>query len=331
MGWSKTIMQSSIALLCILFSYGSARAVTTLKIATLAPEGTAWANLAFKIKHDIEEATANRVRVTLYLGGVMGNDKDTVRKLRLDQLQGGGFSAEGTFLACPETGVMQLPYLLDSYEKVDKVRSMIRSDMDAAAQKKGFKLLCFIEQGYDALYTKDVPIRKPEDINKIRTYAWSGPIEEDMLKALGTRPFAIGAAESVASLRSGIVNAAPAPAQWVLGTQEYTFLKYINLHNWHYMPATIVLTQKAVSGLSSDDQRVVLEIGKRYEPLFVKEARDAERKCYEAFQEYGMKMVALNQEEEALFRQRTRPVWERHVGRYYSKEMLQRVEGLVAH
>jgi len=332
MGWPKAFMQCSIAALftVLLFQTSMAAEPAVIKIATLAPDGTAWAELASKIKRDIESATSGRVRVILYLGGVMGNDKDTVRKLRLGQLQGGGFSAEGTFLACPETGVMQLPYLVDSYEKADRARELIRPDLDAAAQKNGFKLLCFIEQGYDALYSKDFPIRKPEDMKKVRTYAWSGPIEEEMLKALGTSPFAIGAAESVAALRSGIVNTAPAPAQWVLGTQEYTFLKYINLHNWHYMPAAIVLTQKAFASISSEDQRAVLEIGKRYEPLFVKEARESERKCYEAFQEYGMQMVTLNPQEEALFRKKTRPVWDKLVGRYYSKEMLKKIEALGA-
>jgi TRAP-type C4-dicarboxylate transport system substrate-binding protein len=332
MGWPKAFMQCSIAALLtvLLFQTSMAAEPAVIKIATLAPDGTAWAELASKIKRDIESATSGRVRVILYLGGVMGNDKDTVRKLRLGQLQGGGFSAEGTFLACPETGVMQLPYLVDSYEKADRARELIRPDLDAAAQKNGFKLLCFIEQGYDALYSKDFPIRKLEDMKKVRTYAWSGPIEEEMLKALGTSPFAIGAAESVAALRSGIVNTAPAPAQWVLGTQEYTFLKYINLHNWHYMPAAIVLTQKAFASVSSEDQRAILEIGKRYEPLFVKEARESERKCYEAFQEYGMQMVTLNPQEEALFRKRTRPVWDKLAGRYYSKEMLKKIEALGA-
>jgi TRAP-type C4-dicarboxylate transport system substrate-binding protein len=73
-----------------------------------------------------------------------------------------------------------------------------------------------------------------------------------------------------------------------------------------------------------------LEIGKRYEPLFIKEARDSERKCYEAFQEYGMQMVTLNPQEEALFRKKTRPVWDKLAGRYYSKETLKKIEALGA-
>lgn len=302
-----------------------------IKIATLAPEGTAWAELAYKIKRDIESATSGRVSMTLYLGGVMGNDKDVVRKVRLGQLQGGGFSAEGTFLVCPETGVMQLPFLLDTYEKVDKARQIIRQDLEAAARKNGFELLCFIEQGYDALYSKDFPIKSLEDLKKVKTYAWSGPIEEGMLKALGVQPFAIGAAESVAALRSGIVNTAPAPAQWVLGTQEYTFLKYINLPNWHYMPAVIVVSKKTMDKLNEKDRETLRRIARNYEPLFVQEAREAERKCYEAFQEYGMQMVKLNQEEEAPFRQRTRPVWDQFAEKYYSRTLLKKLQDALGH
>jgi TRAP-type C4-dicarboxylate transport system substrate-binding protein len=314
-----------------LFQTASAAEPIRIKIATLAPEGTAWAKLASDIKRDIENVTSGRVQVTLYLGGIMGNDKDMIRKLRLGQLQGGGFSGEGTFLVCPETGVMQLPFLLDSYEKVDRARILLRSDLEAASKKNGFVLLCFIEQGFDALYSKDFPIKTLEDIKKVKTYAWSGPIEEEMLKALGIQPFAIGAAESVASLRAGIVNTAPAPAQWVLGTQEYTFLKYINLPTWHYMPATIVVTKKAFDRLTQEDQLSVLEIGRRYEPMFVKEAREAERKCYEAFEEYGMRMVKLSQEEKAPFRQRTRPLWDKLAEKYYPGALLKKLEDALGH
>lgn len=327
----KTFKQCFVAMLGVLWLCQTALAAEPIavKIATLAPEGTAWANLAYQIKHDIESTTSGRVRVTLYLGGVMGNDRDVVRKLRLGQLQGGGFSAEGTFLVCPETGVMQLPFLLDSYEKVDRAREIIRKDLEAAAKKNGFVLLCFIEQGYDALYSKDFPIKTLEDIKKVKTYAWSGPIEEEMLRALGIQPFAIGAAESVAALRAGIVNTAPAPAQWVLGTQEYTFLKYINLPTWHYMPAAIVITKKAFDSLTEEDRLSVLRIGRRYEPLFIKEAREAERKCYEAFEQYGMQMVKLSPEEEAPFRQRTRYVWDKFATKYYSKELLEKAKSAV--
>ena len=296
-----------------------------IKIATLAPEGTAWANLAQGIKKDIEKHTSGRVKVVLYLGGIMGNDKDVIRKVRLGQLQGAGFSAEGNFLACPETGIMQLPFLLDSYEKVDRVREIIRSDIDKYYDKHGFVVLSFIEQGYDAIYTKETPIRIPKDITKIRTYAWSGPIEEEMLRALGIQPLAIGAAESVAALRSGIVNAVPAPAQWVLGTQEYTILKYINFPYMHYMPASIVVSKKAFNKLSDEDKRKVLDVGKEYELLFVREARVAEKKCYEGFIEYGMEMVKLSADEEKVFRKQTRYVWDKFVGIHYPKDLFQKI------
>ena len=59
-------------LMVLLFSVG-AQAATTLKIATLSPEGTGWMIELRKAAKNIRQRTNDEVKLKIYPGGVMGD------------------------------------------------------------------------------------------------------------------------------------------------------------------------------------------------------------------------------------------------------------------
>jgi len=59
-----------------------------LKIATLSPDGSNWMILMRQGAKEVAEKTENRVRFKFYSGGVMGDDKAVLRKIRIGQLHG---------------------------------------------------------------------------------------------------------------------------------------------------------------------------------------------------------------------------------------------------
>ena len=73
----------------------------TLKIATLAPDGSGWVNTLRDIDNEVRERTENKVRLKIYPGGVQGNEDVMIRKIRVGQLHGGGFGGTGTSAIFP--------------------------------------------------------------------------------------------------------------------------------------------------------------------------------------------------------------------------------------
>ena len=71
---------------------GTTSAATTLKIATVVPDGTYWIQQFRASAKLIQEKTAGRVELTFYPGGVMGNDKSVMSKIRSGQLHGAAFT-----------------------------------------------------------------------------------------------------------------------------------------------------------------------------------------------------------------------------------------------
>jgi len=85
------------------------QAQQTLKIATLAPDGSSWMRELRVASKEIETTTQGRVLIKFYPGGVMGPDAVVLRKMRLGQLQGGVLTSSELaavirmlrFTACP--------------------------------------------------------------------------------------------------------------------------------------------------------------------------------------------------------------------------------------
>ncbi len=59
-----------------------------LKFATLMPTGTSWTKLLDDWVEEVEQKSEGRLKFKMYPGGVMGDDKAVLRKIRLGQLHG---------------------------------------------------------------------------------------------------------------------------------------------------------------------------------------------------------------------------------------------------
>ena len=105
-------------LVATLVPAATAHAVT-LKIATLAPGGSSWLNEMKATGDAIEKATDGRVKLKFYPGGVMGNDKKVLRKMRIGQLHGSSFTPSGLSERYPDLNLYGLPLVFDTLDEVD--------------------------------------------------------------------------------------------------------------------------------------------------------------------------------------------------------------------
>ena len=77
----------------LLAALASTSMAQTIKLATIAPEGSAWMKDMRAGAEEISERTEGRVKFKFYGGGVQGNDKQVLRKMRIGQLHGSTFTS----------------------------------------------------------------------------------------------------------------------------------------------------------------------------------------------------------------------------------------------
>ena len=92
------------------------------RIATLAPDGSSWMKILSKGAADVDSKTSGRVKFKYYTGGVQGDEKDVIRKMKMGALDAGAFTSVGLSQIVPSIRVLEIPMLFDSVEEMDYVR-----------------------------------------------------------------------------------------------------------------------------------------------------------------------------------------------------------------
>ena len=77
-----------------------------LKLATLAPDGSAWMKTFHRINQELTSNTEGAVTMRAYPGGVMGGEQAVLRKMRIGQIHIAGLTGLGLGFILPDTQVL---------------------------------------------------------------------------------------------------------------------------------------------------------------------------------------------------------------------------------
>ena len=296
------------------------------KLACLAPKDVGYAVRVREILiPEVEKATGGSLSVKVYWGGVMGNDEEALKKMRVGQLHGAGLSGEGTFKLSDEISVLGLPFLFESYEEVDYLREHMMDDFDAIVEAQGLKLLTWLDQDFDQIYTSEHPVASLEDFSKSSFITWFGPLEGKLLETMGTTAMPMSVMEIPSSLRSNVAEGVVAPAIWVLGTQLYATLHHVNAMKIRYVPAFPVVTIQAWNMLSPIQKDTIYRERGAWTSTFNELTRKDTEKCLQAMVKYGMVLTKTPPNEFKRIKSRAVRIWEPLAGELYSREIYDRV------
>src|SRR4030066_1152309 len=73
-----------------------------IKLGTLAPEGSSWMKTLNTLNIEGMKKTENKVQFRIYPGGVLGDEMDMLRKLKIGQIQGVALTSAGLSPASKE-------------------------------------------------------------------------------------------------------------------------------------------------------------------------------------------------------------------------------------
>ena len=86
----------------------------TIKLGTLAPNGSTWHNLLKEMGEKWSEASGGKVKLKVYAGGTLGNEGDMVRKMGVGQLQAAAITTVDMHEIVKEPQTLSVPMMIDS-------------------------------------------------------------------------------------------------------------------------------------------------------------------------------------------------------------------------
>jgi len=254
-----SIIALSLLSLLALPSGQAAGATYQFKIATIAPQGSVWANHFDQFKKSVQEKSAGQLDFQIYYGGVMGDDRAMARKMRIGLLQGAGMTVTGLSEIVPDFRVMSLSFLFENYGQVDAAWNAVLPMLTQQFAAKNLVLLANTEVGF--VYTMSTkPIGSPEELKKAKCWIPDGdPLSLAFLQRMGISPVPMSVADVLPSLQTGLIDTVFNSYYGSLVLQWFTVTKHMGDIPFGYAYGALVLDRRAFERLPEELRRLVKE------------------------------------------------------------------------
>lgn len=225
---------------------------------------------AKKLGEILNEKAPGKWQINVHPNSTLGGAAELVESIQMGNVD---MACPATsFLAnyVPSIGVLDLPYMFtntsEAYAVLDgDVGQQLAADVEAV----GIKCLSYWEVGFRCIANSARPINSVEDVSGLRLRIMSNEIHQALFSALGVDPVPMGLADALVANQQGTIDGMDNPMSGLYTTSVYEFDKYIAVTNHVYTAQAVIMSNKAWSSMTPDDQAIFMEA--------VKEATEFDR------------------------------------------------------
>lgn len=301
----------------------------TIKIATIAPENSPWGEGLKRMAGEWSRITQGRVRVNLFFGGIAGSEEESIRKMRIGQLQGLALTSSGLNHLSDAALTLSAPRLVRSDAELDLLLDRMADTLSESLRAQNVEVLTWSKGGWIRLFANR-EIRTPDELKQLRlVFSTSEAQLNSALQTMGFRGVALSTNEVLTGLNSRLVDAflysplgaagfqwfAVAPYMLELEITPFLGAIVIDSRTWRQVPA------QYRDQLLASAQAIGLEIGNAI--------RSLEDDAINTMKQYGLKVVSVNSAQ----RRQWEEVFERGIdltlGSVFNRAIYERAQGIL--
>lgn len=243
------------------FGYAAAPAqAITLKIATVSPSGSMWMRELKQAATDIAERTEGRVKFKFYPGGVMGDDKAVLRKMRVGQLHGAVLTVGVLSQNYPDLNIYGLPLVFRNHAELDYVRERMDPKIMAGLESKGYVSFGIAEIGFAYMMSKS-GISSVADLRKQKVWTPDGDLGTARgLEAFGVSPIPLTIADVLGGLQTGLIDTVAAPPVGAITLQWHTRVGHLTKLPLLYTYGLLTVGDRQFKKVSAADKIITREL-----------------------------------------------------------------------
>ncbi len=212
------------------------------------------------MKTRLEELSGGRVTIDIYPSSVLGNENQCI-----EQLQDGSLAMTKTSAAAienfiPIMSVYSMPYLFrDSDHYWAVLEGEIGKKLLESGESKFLRGLCYYDAGSRNFYTKDKPIKTPDDLKGMKIRVMNSRTAVEMVKAMGGSPTPISFGELYSALSQGIVDGAENNPPSFTSSKHSEVCKHFSLDGHTRVPDILMMSTKVWNNLDPQVQKWVAQ------------------------------------------------------------------------
>jgi TRAP-type C4-dicarboxylate transport system substrate-binding protein len=281
---------------------GAGKAVV-IKLATLAPEGSTWMEIFNQINAEVIQATDGRVRFRIYPGGVLGDERDMLRKMHIGQIHSAALSAPAMAGLFKEIDIFQIPFLFQTHAEVDYVLNQMSDFFKQGFEKSGYVLLDWSDVGFVRLMST-VPIATLENLKQAKVWTWEdAPISNAIFNKANIAAIPLTVPDVLVGLQTGLVDVVYAPPAGAIALQWFTKVKYVTDVPLIYLAGGIVVNKKVLQRISSEYRQLLMQIMSRNMVRMKSAIRKDNQDALKVMEKHGVKRIVPTAEDVEKFKQ----------------------------
>jgi len=301
------LKQLIVGLLALAFTATPALAADMeLRFGHVGKPGSLFAMSAEEFARRANEKLGDKAEVKVYGSSQLGDDQELLQKLKLGQVT---FSLPSSVMSsvAPEFGVFEMPYIIQSRDHIRRVsQEMLDDTFQPAAERNGFKILAFWENGFRNITNNVRPINKPEDLDGIKLRTPKGEWRVKMFKAYGANPTPMAFSDVFTALKTGVIDGQENPYAQIASAKFQEVQKYLSITGHVYTPGYILVGKNKFESLPDDVQAALQEAALETQEYVYETAARLEEELLKEI----AKEVEVNEADKQAFIDASQPIYD---------------------
>ena len=266
-----------------------------------------------------------RVSLDLQLGGVLGNEKETLEKLGFGGIQMACTSVAPLAEFSGTIGVLTLPYLFRDPEHMWRVLDgEIGDELLASLEENGLVGLAWYDAGARSFYNRERPVRRLEDLKGLKIRVQKSEIMREMVEALGASPVSLGFREVYTNLYTGLIDGAENNVPSYRSERHFEVAGFYSYDRHSAIPDLLMIRKPVWDRFSSEEQVALRRVARESSVAQRTFWRDYVAKALDAVRAAGSEINEV--EDIEAFQQAVEPLYVKY-GNVYG-DLIDRIQAV---
>lgn len=287
----------------------------SLNMSVTSASGSTWEKGALKFAELVNEKTDGMIEIKVYpneqlSGGNQGKGIEMLMSGATDLT----YHSNIIYSIMDERfGVISLPFLFSSVDDIDQA---LAGEGGAAINEllleKGVVGLGFGENGFRQLTTGKKAVRSFEDIQNLKIRIPGMKMYTSLFQALGTDPLTMNFAEVFTALQQGTMDGHENPLDTIYAAKIHEVQDYITMWDYSYDAIILGMNKDKFDSFDAETQQIFRDAAQEACVYQIKINRELEEEQLQIFQDAGMEVIYLSEEDKAPFREAVKVVYDEY-------------------
>ena len=299
----------------------------TIKMGSIAPDGSPWDRALKKIASEWKAISGGTIEIKIYPGGIVGNESDMIRKIRIGQLQAATFTGMGMSYIAPDVFSLSLPFLVLNDNELDYLMKKATPGFEKLIEKKGFVVLVWIKAGWVNFFSVK-PVVYPRDLKPLKLSVAESDAE--LLQAWrvnGYNAIPLATNDLMTALQNGMVEAFYTPPLVAASFQWFGIAQHMCSIKIAPLIGGFTVSKKTWDEIPPAMRPKLLKSAKQIVDDLYVETSALEKKAIETMKKHGLKIHDVPPDAAKLWLKEASNGYDVYVGKTFSRELLEKLQG----